>query len=183
MLNPDQFKDAPNYQQLTMFEPLKKLRYGMHPEDSWTEVEDFGDPKIQEDLDIFWDSKLQESKYPTETWNEEGGFFEPAHDVPTLYDRLEKSPIHTPVVLGQHTFVRPEHEKTGKQTTINTVMNGQHRIAAAADIAEKRGTLDYEEVPVRWSNPKTGGAWEFSYEEDENKAKLTPREQADWKHK
>ncbi len=153
-LNPDQF------QQLTLFEPLSKLRYG-------TMSNEVRDLKLR-DPEQLWEMKLKESHEPTLHFDERSPSYVMEADAPPLYNRLERSQIHTPVVMMKH-------PKTGE----DVLVNGHHRVAAAADIANRRGNISSAEVPVRWVAHEDE-SWDLMDEENEFKTKLSPEEETNW---
>lgn len=163
-LSREQFdKLVPPYtkaEQLTLFEPLSKLRYD-------TTSEEVRDLKLS-DPEALWQDKLEQSRNPTLHFDERSPDWIMEADAPPLYNRLERSQIHTPVLLMKH-------PKTGE----DVLVEGHHRIAAAADIANRRGNISSVEVPVRWIG-SVDESWDHLDEANEFKTKLSPREESNW---
>ena len=122
-LSPDQFK------QLSMFEPARSLRYQSESADS-----DYYDSPGQ-----MWDAKLADSKDPAKTGHV--GVGSPA-GAPSLYDRIKATGVRTPVMLDVD-YHGPEKYQ---------ILNGNHRVAAAADISQNVPGREHEEVPVQWGH-------------------------------
>ena len=146
------------FQQLTMFEPAGKLREGgvgkFLPADLG-EVEEYDD----------------EGEYPTgmRTETVEEGWEQKAEEAGEmgLTEHVAEHGVHRPVDL----YTGNVHEK-------GTILNGHHRVAAAAEVSP------HMEVPVNWtdrqvpgsegrklfpgdiSRPKVGPKWSREHEAD-----------------
>ena len=120
------------FKQLSMFEPAMGLRYQSASADAATMNHTIVAPGQM------WDQKLAQAKDVTSNYPR-GHVPEGA---PSLYDRVKATGVRTPVTLDPD-YQGPERYK---------VINGHHRVAAAADVAQTEPGRMREEVPVRWGN-------------------------------
>lgn len=99
-----------------------QMRLFVDPEEHMKELAGAGDLVVYPSAERMWDTKVEESKH---TW--EG---------PSLYDKIEKSGVHTPITTVLNT----------KNELIQ--WDGHHRLAAAAHIQRTKGKAQH--VPIEY---------------------------------